>query len=268
MGKFDGVMIASDFDDTFFPASHVLPEANRRAVAYFQAEGGVFTIATGRARTTFRRYVDMAKPNAPVILANGAQLYDFSREVLVEERTVPETIAGDLQELSKLIPEVGLEAYHGEDIYIWNPNEWTWFHLERAKCTAEECAIEEMPQPWGKAILHQKNSILKVAQKLILERWGNRYEAIFSNFHMLELTAKGATKGGMVLHLATSLGIRRENLYCVGDNQNDLPMLAVSAVPYAPADCAQEVKDWGAHLLPHSEDGAIAGLVAELDKKY
>lgn len=268
MDKFDGVMIASDFDDTFFPASHVLPEANRQAVAYFQSEGGIFTIATGRARTTFRRYVDMAKPNAPVILANGAQLYDFSREVLVEERTVPETIAGDLLELVKLVPEVGLEAYHGEDIYIWNPNEWTWFHLERAKCTAEECAIEEMPQPWGKAILHQKNSILQAAQKLILERWGDRYEAIFSNFHMLELTAKGATKGGMVLHLAEKLGICRENLYCVGDNQNDLPMLSVSAVPYAPADCAQEVKDWGAHLLPHSEDGALAGLIEELDKKY
>lgn len=85
---------------------------------------------------------------------------------------------------------------------------------------------------------------------------------------MLELTAKGATKGGMVLHLAEKLGICRENLYCVGDNQNDLPMLAVSAVSYAPADCAQEVKDWGARLLPPSEDGAIAGLVAELDKKY
>lgn len=268
MGKFDGVMIASDFDDTFFPASHVLPEANRQAVAYFQSQGGVFTIATGRAKTTFRRYVDLARPNAPVILANGAQLYDFSREVLVEERTVPETIADDLLELVKLVPEVGLEAYHGEDIYIWNPNEWTWFHLERAKCTAEECEIAAMPQPWGKAILHQKNSILKEAQRLILERWGDRYEAIFSNFHMLELTGKGTTKGGMVLRLAEKLGVRRENLYCVGDNQNDLPMLAVSAVPYAPADCAQEVKDWGAHLLPPSEDGAIAGLVEELDKRY
>ena len=196
MGKFDGVMIASDFDDTFFPESHVLPEANRQAVAYFQSEGGIFTIATGRARTTFRRYVALANPNAPVILANGAQLYDFSREVLVEERTVPETIAADLLELVKLVPEVGLEAYHGEDIYIWNPNEWTWFHLERAKCTAQEREIADMPQPWGKAILHQKNSILKEAQRLFLDRWGDRYEAIFSNFHMLELTGKGTTKGG------------------------------------------------------------------------
>lgn len=101
-----------------------------------------------------------------------------------------------------------------------------------------------------------------------MDRWGDRYEAIFSNFHMLELTGKGTTKGGMVLTLSQRLGVRQEDLYCVGDNQNDLPMLAVSAVPFAPGDCAQEVKDSGAHLLPPSEEGAIAGLVEELDKRY
>lgn len=268
MGKFDGVMIASDFDDTFFPASHVLPEANRQAVAYFQSEGGVFTIATGRAKTTFRPYLPIAKPNAPVILANGAQLYDFSRDTLLEERTVPVTVAADLVELARLVPQVGIEAYHGEDIYIWNPNQWTWYHLERAKCTAEEREILTMPQPWGKVILHQDQDVLQKAQALIRQRWSDRYEAIFSNFHMLELTAKGVTKGGMVLALAQRLGVRREDLYCVGDNQNDLPMLEVSAVPYAPADCTQEVKDWGARLLPSSEEGAIGGLVEELDKRY
>ena len=268
MGKFDGVLLASDFDDTFFPASHVLPERNRAAVEYFKSEGGIFTIATGRARTTFCRYVPLAAPNAPVILANGAQLYDFSREVLLEERTVPTTIAGDLLELVKDLPEVSVEAYHGEDIYIWNPNRWTWFHLERAKCTAEECPIGQMPQPWGKAILHQEHDILLRAQAYILNRWGDRYEAIFSNAHMLELTGKGTTKGGMVLALAQRLGIPRAHIYCVGDNHNDIPMLAVSAVPYAPGDCAKEVREWGAHLLPASEEGAIAGLIEELDKRY
>lgn len=268
MGKFDGVLLASDFDDTFFPASHVLPERNREAVEYFKKEGGVFTIATGRARTTFRRYVPMAAPNAPVILANGAQLYDFSREVLLEERTVPTTIAGDLLELAEEIPTLSVEAYHGEDIYIWNPNKWTWFHLERAKCTAEECSVDQMPQPWGKAILHQEHDVLLQAQERILSRWGDRYEAIFSNAHMLELTGKGTTKGGMVLTLAQRLGITREHIYCVGDNQNDIPMLEVSSVPYAPGDCAEAVREWGARLLPDSEEGAIAGLVEELDKRY
>ena len=48
MGKFDGVMIASDFDDTFFPASHTLPEANREAVAYFPQSTARRTSSKGR----------------------------------------------------------------------------------------------------------------------------------------------------------------------------------------------------------------------------
>lgn len=268
MGKFDGVLLATDFDDTYFPESGILPPANREAVAYFQSEGGYFTVATGRAHTTFAPYLSIAPANVPVVLANGAQLFNFATGRMELERTLPSSIAADLEELAAQLPELSLEAYHGEEIYIWNPNHWTRYHLERAKCAAVERPIAAMPQPWGKAILHQEHDLLLRAQELLLARHGGRYEAIFSNSHMLELTAKGATKGGMVLELARRLGVEREDLYCAGDNQNDIPMLAVSAIPFAPADCDPSVRRWGATLLCPCADGAIAQLVEILDKRY
>ncbi len=268
LGKFHGVLLATDFDDTYFPESGALPPENLEAVEYFKSQGGIFTVATGRAYTTFAPKLPFAPVNAPVILSNGAQLYDFATGQMLVERTVPTTIAADLADLARRIPEVGLEAYHGEDAYIWNPNRWTWYHLDKAGIGAVECPILEMPQPWGKAILHQEEDVLLRAQADLLERHGERYEAIFSNFHMLELTAKGATKGGMVLELARRLGVRREHIYCAGDNQNDIPMLAVARVGYAPANCARAVKDWGAHILCPCADGAIAALIADLDRRY
>ena len=268
MGKFDGVLLVTDFDDTYFPESGVLPPENRAAVEYFTAQGGLFTIATGRAYTTFAPKLPCVPLNAPVILSNGAQLYDFAAGQMLLERTLPPAVAADLEELTRHIPEVGLEAYHGEDPYIWNPNRWTWHHLRKAGVGAAELPIAQMPQPWGKAILHQDREPLLRAQAWLLERHGDRYEAIFSNFHMLELTAKGATKGGMVLELAARLGVSRDHLYCAGDNQNDLPMLAAARIGYAPADCADEVRAWGARLLPRCADGAVAALVRELDGMY
>jgi len=268
VGKFDGVLLATDFDDTYFPESGVLPPENLAAVEYFKANGGTFTISTGRAHTTFAPFLPQAPVNAPVILSNGAQLYDFARDEMLLSTTVPGTIAADLLDLVTRVPEVGLEAYHGEDIFIWNPNPWTWYHLNKARCTATECPIQEMPQPWGKAILHQEQDVLLRAQADLLEHHGDRYEAIFSNFHMLELTAKGSTKGGMVLRLAQRLGIRREHIYCAGDNQNDIPMLSIAAEGFAPADCDKSVRDWGATLLPRCADGAIAELIRILDGRY
>jgi len=268
LGKFDGVLLATDFDDTYCPESGVVPQANLEAVAYFKAQGGTFTISTGRAHRTFAPRLSLAPVNAPVILSNGGQLYDFQRDEMVVEYTVPPTAAADMAQVGRRFPAVSLEAYHGDDVYVWNPNRWTVYHLEKAGTGAVECSIEEMPQPWSKAIFHQENELLLPVQKYIREQWPTRYEAIFSNFHMLEITAKGSTKGGMVLELARRLGIKREHLYCVGDNQNDIPMLEVSAIPFAPANCAQEVKEWGATLLPSCEEGAIAALIGILDQRY
>ncbi len=45
-------------------------------------------------------------------------------------------------------------------------------------------------------------------------------------------------------------------------------MLAVANVPYAPANCAEEVRAWGAKILRPCQEGAIAQLIEELDKKY
>ena len=84
----------------------------------------------------------------------------------------------------------------------------------------------------------------------------------------LELTRKGSSKGGMVQYLARRLGIDAQHIYCVGDNQNDIPMLELSAIPFAPANCAQEVKDWGAHILCHCDDGVIGDIVEILEQRY
>ena len=268
MGKFDGVLIATDFDDTYCSSGSFVHPDNYRMLDYFESQGGSFTVATGRAIRTFAPLLDLCPVNAPVVAANGAQLYDFSARRMLVEEPLPDTIVADLQALVLDHPALSVEVYHGDQVYAWNPNDWSRFHFERARVSPEILPLEQIPLPWDKAILQNDYEILLPAQKDILARWGDRYEAIFSCFHMLELNSKGCTKGSRVLDLAQRLGIARENIYCAGDNQNDLPMLAVSAIPFAPANCSQEVKDFGAYLLPACQDGAIAELIRVLDKKY
>ena len=72
----------------------------------------------------------------------------------------------------------------------------------------------------------------------------------------------------MVARVARLLNISPERVYCIGDNQNDIPMLAQSAIPFAPANCSQPVKDWGAHILCHCDNSAVAQAIALLDAIY
>ena len=68
--------------------------------------------------------------------------------------------------------------------------------------------------------------------------------------------------------VARLLDIVPETLYCSGDNQNDLPMLALSAIPFAPANCADEVRASGARILGHCDQHAVAQAIEILDKRY
>jgi hypothetical protein len=268
MGKFDGILLVSDFDDTLYDSHHQVPERNRQAIQHFMAEGGRFTVATGRAYRTFSPQIPLFSFNAPVVLSNGAAIYDFQAQRFLVQTTLPPEARQDLGSMTKKFPALALEAYHGEDIYVCNPNQITYDHLKKVNCDFIRCPVEEIPTPWVKALFHQEHDLLLEVQKLILSQWGDKYEAIFSNPYYLELTCKGSTKGGMVAKVAEFLHIAPDHVYCVGDNQNDISMLELSAIPFAPANCAQVVRDWGAEVLCHCDDGVIGDIVERLDALY
>lgn len=268
MGKFDGLLLVSDFDDTLYDSHCRVPARNLQAIRYFQSQGGRFTVATGRAHRTFAPHIHLVPINAPVVLSNGSALYDFQEERMLDQTYLSPTAARDFTALLEAFPSVGIEVYRGEDIFVWNPNAITDAHMKKVGTDYEIRPVADMPVPWTKAIVQQEYPVLLQAQTWLLERYGHLYEAIFSNQYYLEITEKGSTKGGMVEKLAGRLGIRPEHVYCVGDNQNDIPMLERSAIPFAPANCAQEVKDWGARVLCHCDDGVIGDIMEILDALY
>lgn len=268
MGKFDGVLLVSDFDDTLYAPDVAVPERNVSAIRYFTGEGGRFTVATGRAHRTFAPYVHLVPLNAPVILSNGAAIYDFQADRPVEQTWLDGAAPRDLGAVLDRFPSLSIEAYHGEDIYVFRPNEVTYGHMRKVGTDYTVSPISEMPTPWNKVIVQQEYDQLLKARAWLEEHCPERYEAIFSNRYYLEITRRGCNKGGMVERLIDMLGVERENLYCVGDNQNDIPMLAKSALPFAPANCAPEVRDWGARVLCPCREGVIGDIVEILDQIY
>ena len=85
---------------------------------------------------------------------------------------------------------------------------------------------------------------------------------------LLEMTAKGANKGGMVRRLAQRLGISMDHVYCAGDEANDISMLTAGAMGFAPANCIQAVRDCGATIVSNAWEDAMADMVDILDKRY
>lgn len=280
MGKFTGVLLASDFDNTLVYTNEALQtgkpvpplsEGNRTALEYFMAEGGRFAISTGRALAAFQCYADKVPMNAPGVVCNGAALYDFEKQEYLETAMLDGEVRERGQKVLERFPEVAVEAYHINNmIYAVQPNEITRQHEHLTKVgVAERASLLEVPLPLGKLLFEAERETLEAVKRFLAEKgWAEDYELIFSTSHLLEMTVKGANKGGMVRKLAQHLGISMEHVYCAGDEANDLSMLEAAAEGFAPANCIDAVRNSGATIVCDARQDAIAEIIALLDRKY
>ncbi len=282
MGKFDKVLLASDFDNTLVYTQGALEAGlteippmcarNREALAYFTQNGGYFSVSTGRALPAFARYAAELPLTAPCIIANGAGIYDFRTEEYLETAFLDERVRRCVASLLERFPRLPFEIYHTDRrIHAMHPNRYieNHEHLTRAKIEPiDDFAAVDFPLV--KLLFEDERDALdEVANFIHAQSWGGEYELIYSGDHLLEMTAKGANKGEMALRLARRLGVARENLYCIGDHSNDISMAEVSAIRFAPANAIDEMKALpDMRIVSHCADGAIADVVEELDKRY
>lgn len=280
MGKFDGVLLASDFDNTLIYTEEALrtgaqvpplPERNREALERFMAQGGRFAVSTGRALAAFLKYADLVPMNAPGVVCNGAALYDFQTGEYLETALLDGQALERGQAILDRFPEAAVEAYHiGNVIHAVHPNEFTRQHEHVTKVAVTEApSLPEVPLPLGKLLFEAEHRTLEAIVAFLNERgWGVDYELIFSGQTLLEMTVKGANKGGMIRRLARRLGISMEHVYCVGDEANDISMLTAARQGFAPGNCIDAVRDCGAKVVCHAREGALADVVDILDRRY
>ena len=281
MGKFNGVLIASDFDNTLVftesalkglePMPELLPE-NREAIEYFMAEGGIFSIATGRALPSFESVRQGLPMNGPTILFNGAAIYDFQKNEYLYTAFLPDTVRPHITQVLDAWPEAAVELYHDDNaIFAVHANELTEAHLHLThEATTMLDSVDQAPSPISKALFEIVPEKLDALHRYVsAQPWAAQYEIVPSSAFLLELTAKGACKGDMVRHMARMLHIAPQDLYCVGDHANDIGMLRASAIPFAPENAIESVRQVpGVHILPDARKGTIAALIRELDQRY
>ena len=184
MGKFDGVLLLSVFDNTLVYTDDALlsggrlpplNSANREAIHYFMAEGGIFSVATGRALPSFAPIAPTLPMNGPTILFNGAALYDFAREEYLETAFLPEDIREKLLPVEDAFPGLVCEIYHDDStIHTLHPSELTRNHLRLTGSPAVEVrSIGEVPPPISKVLFEETGQRGDALEQFVRSRsWG------------------------------------------------------------------------------------------------
>ena len=267
MGRFDGVLLASDFDDTLVNRNRQVPERTKRALEEFTREGGRFTIASGRGVEAVERQLGDLPVNAPVVAADGTQIFDFSSGEMRYEARLPDSAAADFAAILQKYATTAVEIYACGKNYCVNPNQVTEEHLKIVGITAEPSSLREIPRPWVYAKFEDDRPVLEQIQAEFLSKFPG-YETFFSHRYLLEVAPAGVHKGSGVLELARLLGISGAHVYCAGDNENDLSMLRIARTAFVPAHSTPAALAAADVVVCDCDEGAIADVVEYLKGRY
>ena len=248
MGKFSGYLLVADYDDTFCAGRGCpVPGENLRAAQQFMDEGGLFTIATGRDVRSYFFIRDRFTVNAPVILSNGAVLFDGAENESWYESFLPFSCREDLIAARDAFPGTGMEVHRGADVRVCGATPNLEEHLAHMGVPVSEAEPGHILFPWTKVVLvapgnlSGENETAHAIAERIRGQFPGKYEATPSGA-LVDVVAAGNDKGTGVQKLAEFLEIEPEKVLCIGDSWNDIPMLRIAGHAFAPASALEEVK--------------------------
>lgn len=281
MGKFNGMLLISDYDNTFQYTESALsgggaeavpppPSRNLAAAERWISEGGQFAIATGRSLGAFRQHAERIPINAPVIVDNGGGIYDLAGKRYLVRKLLPDCALEDMTGLERAFPGTSMELYLSDErIHALHPTQRNVQHALLTGMPFLEIGAlnrETIPVPLSKVLFMAEMATLQKLRAYMADHgWEEKYEMIFSSDHLMELTAKGADKGAMARELKRLTECH--TLICIGDHANDLPMLQAADRAFAPANAIEAVRGAdGVTVVCHCLEGAVADVVDCLEQ--
>ena len=282
--KFEGILICSDIDGTLFyqhPGQEkgYVPENSCRAVKYFQDNGGRFTLATGRfPGYAERNLMQYFKPNAPTVTLNGAVIYDFDRDGIIDRRPICDDIARLAYDVIESYPEMirtDLQCEGGISYTVKRGSDGGFVCKNSGRPEDGLLSVtsrEEFSEMIKDVTVYKVLYVFKAEDS---ERACAEIAARFPEYAVtrswkngVELQRADADKGHSTRRLAELLGDVRL-LVCVGDYENDISMLKLADIGYAVGDANERAKAAADRITARScKEGAIEEIIEQLEKEF
>ncbi|HET9458102.1 MAG TPA: HAD-IIB family hydrolase [Candidatus Limnocylindrales bacterium] len=264
-------LIALDLDGTLVDDDLLLRERTRAAVGAAIAHGVSVSIVTGRMATSAMVFARELGVRDPLVGFQGALI-----------RAVPEPGS---ERLGRLLLHRPLAAAAAREAIEWSRSlglDPHVNHLERFIVRADDPRADDysaflggraivvpdllawLRRPVSKVIAVSDGPIDERVLHTARERFAGHADVTISHPRFLEFLRPGVSKGAAVRWLARRAGVPAANVMAIGDQFNDLEMIAGaghgSAMPHAPA----AVRAAARYIAPPLEEEGAASLIEQL----
>ena len=253
-----------DIDGTLMPfGDYEIPEEEKNALQALLDNGHAIALASGRPFVSLEHHLlPFVGKKKYYICANGAAVYNHRGEVIKETSLTSE----DLLYLQRYATDdINIYAYEGRGgIVTYKIDKWIEDEMDYNLIKREDILTFEKGQRVVghdrllKIMLAGSKNVMKHLN--FLEKDKEKYEWTWSAPTYLELLEKGSNKGQRVEDLREHLGVAPEDVYCFGDQGNDISMVS-RFNGIAMGNAIQALKDVAKYVtLPASEHGVVHAL--------
>jgi len=264
-------LLALDLDGTLIDDDLVLPERTRRAIVAAAAQGVSVSIATGRMARSALKYARQLGLTDPIVAYQGALIraMPVSDDGRVGRLLVHRPLAAAVtREAIEWTRSIGLDPHL---------NHLERFIIRAADARAEDYSaflggraflvddlLASVTRPISKVIAVSEAPMDESILRLARERFAGRADVTISHPRFLEFLAPGVSKGAAVRWLARRAGVPLGAVLAIGDQFNDLEMIAAVGHGAAMPDAPLPVIAAARYVAPPlGEDGA-AQLIEQL----
>lgn len=238
-------LIVLDLDKTLLNSENQISEYNLNVLKQYKARGGRIAIATGRAITRSRKYVEQIEA-CGLITLNGSVTY-YNNEIIAQTPIDKDKVYDMVQRLMA-IDGMSMAVCYPDYMITSNPK----FAVPGVNdyCDMKQFSLDEIQN------IKAFSSNYEAMDAIDYDFYGCRKitSQKEEGFHVI--ACKDVDKINGIKVLCTHLGIKLENTIAFGDDYNDLQMLKQCGIGVAMANASEMVKNEANTVtLSNNEDG-------------
>ncbi len=251
-----------DIDGTLVDRNKDIPALNHEMIAEFKRRGGHFSLATGRIEKSVKRYCRELMIDVPVILYNGARIYDPEKGTVIREHCLEPSDVRKALDLSKDFPFDSI-YYSGGEAYVREQTSHirTFQEGDGYSCITVDSLDVLVEKPVTKILMIADDDSLFNAYR---ERFNGEGDLIQSEFNYLEILPSGVNKGVALAELAEYLDLSLDDIVCFGDNPNDLEMIRAAGLGVAMDNAHAELKANADLIAPPHGEGGVGSILNKI----
>jgi len=252
-------------DGTLLNEENLVSKENKDALEYFVNGGGSFSLATGRSGNGVRKYVNELPVNMPVIVMNGAQIFDFNKQEAIWKSCLENDVEQVLKNLINEFPDLGIEVFNDDGVHILRQNDVTQWHRHKEVILPGVTELVKILKPWYKIVLAWDNSRLRKVEAFLKGKTGTS-RTVFAEEVFLDLLNINTSKGSALEHLADIVKIPLSEIIAIGDNLNDLEMIEIAGTGVAVENAHEVLKKSAQLCTVNNNNHPIARVIRFIEE--